>query len=147
MLHPRIAAVWADGTLVGDGLREIDTRILETVDAGKDLCPNHATERLVARVRAAVVDVPRSDPCDNSVPIEGHARVAKRALVPVGAGNVVLRACFDPFHRPPAGLFRCQSGCGRWECRDAPPGIEWRTRETNCCTNNRCAHLSRPSAR
>src|SRR5713226_7859513 len=112
MLHPRIAAVRADGTLVGDGLREIDTRILETVDAGKDLCPNHATERLVAGIRAAVVDVPRSDPCDNSVPIEGHARVAKRALVPVGAGNVVLRACFDPFHGPSAGLFRCQRARG-----------------------------------
>ena len=51
------AAVRANRTLVGDRLREIDTGILEPINARKNLRPNHAPKRLVARKGSAIVVV------------------------------------------------------------------------------------------
>ena len=57
MLHARIAAIGPYGALVADRLGEINARILEAIDAGKNLRPNDAAERLVARISAAIINM------------------------------------------------------------------------------------------
>src|SRR5258708_32609194 len=94
MLHARVSAIGAYGTLVGDGLPEIDASVLETIHPTENLRPDHAAQGLIARVGAAVVDVARVDGGDDSVFVEGYARVAGGALVAVSARNHVLGAGF-----------------------------------------------------
>ena len=57
MLHARVTAVGANGAFVADRLGEINARILEAIDAGKNLRPDDAAERLVARISAAIIDM------------------------------------------------------------------------------------------
>src|SRR5207302_3176138 len=104
MLHARVTAVGANRAFVADRLGEINARVLEAIDAGKNLRPDDAAERLVARISAAIVYVARSDGSDDAIFIERHAGVAEGALVAVGAGSHVLRAALHPLHRLAAGL-------------------------------------------
>ena len=92
VLHARIAAIGADGTLVGDDLREVDAQIFQAIGCRRDLRPDDAAQRLIARISAAVVDVPRVDGKDDAVLVERDARVAEGALVAVRAGGHVLGA-------------------------------------------------------
>src|SRR4029077_7299171 len=101
--------IGADGAFVGNGLPEIDASILESINPTENLRPDHAAQGLIARVGAAVVDVARVDGGDDTVLVEGYARVAEGALVAVSARNHVLGAGFDPLDGPSAGLLQCQS--------------------------------------
>src|SRR5258708_29541401 len=109
VLHARVSAIGAYGTLVGDGLPEIDASVLEPIHATENLRPDHAAQRLIARVGTAVVDVSRVDRRDDAILVEGHACVSKSPLVAVSARNHVLGAGFDPLDGPSTGLFRRQS--------------------------------------
>ena len=108
VLHARIAAIGADRTLVGDRLREIDAGILETIDAGKHLRPDHAAQRLVARISAAIVDMPRVNRGDDAILVQRDAGVAKGPFVAVRARSHVLGARFHPLDGTPASLLRSQ---------------------------------------
>ena len=57
MLHARISAIGADWTLIRDRLREVDACILEAIDTGEHLRPDHASQRLVAWVCTAIIDM------------------------------------------------------------------------------------------
>src|SRR5208282_2808813 len=85
VLHARVSAIGADGTLVGDRLPEIDASVLETIDPTEDLRPDHAAQGFIAWVGAAVVNVARIDGGDDAVLGEGYACVAESALVAVSA--------------------------------------------------------------
>src|ERR1700676_3621856 len=85
MLHARISPIRTDGTLIGDGLPEIDASVLEAIDPTENLRPDHAAQGLIARVGSAVVDVSRVDRRDDAILVEGHACVSKSALVAVSA--------------------------------------------------------------
>ncbi len=104
MLHARVSAIRADGTLVGDRLREIDARVLEAIDARKNLRPDHAPERLVARKGSAVVVVLGIDGGNDAVLVESDARIAEGAFVAVGARNHVFGASLDPLNGTAAGF-------------------------------------------
>src|SRR5271157_4250879 len=104
VLHARVAAIRADGALVADRLCELDTSVLEAIRAAEYLGINHAAQGFVARISAAIINVPRSDRGDHSVLVEGDARVAEDALVSVRARGHVLGAGFHPFHRTSAGF-------------------------------------------
>src|SRR6266481_1628434 len=112
VLHARVSAIGAYGTFVGDRLPEIDASVLETIYTTENLRPDHAAQRLIARVGTAVVDMARVDGGDDTLFVEGDARVSKSALVAVSARNHVLGAGFDPLDGPPTGLFRRQSADG-----------------------------------
>src|SRR6266853_1406456 len=109
MLHARVSAIGADGTLVGDSLPEIDASVLETIHATENLRPDHATQGLIARIGTTIVDVSRVDGGDDAALVEGYARVAEGALIAVSARNHVLGAGLDPLDGSSTGLFRCQS--------------------------------------
>src|SRR5579863_7897650 len=85
VLHPRIPAIGADRTLIRNCLYKVDTRILEAIHAREHLRPDYATERLVPRISAAVINVSRRQPGDDAILIERNSRVAKGAFVAVGA--------------------------------------------------------------
>src|SRR5882724_725355 len=106
MLHAGIAAIGADRALVGYGLTEIDASILESIDTRKHLRPDYAAERFVARIGAAIIDVPRIDGGDYAVFVERDASIAEGSFVAVRAGNVVLGARFDPLDGAATSLFR-----------------------------------------
>ena len=108
VLHAGVAAIGADRTFVGDRLREIDARILEAINAGKHLRPDHAAQRLVARIGAAVVDVAGREGGDHAVLVEGDSSVAESSLIAVGARSDVLGARFHPLDRASAGFSRGQ---------------------------------------
>ena len=108
MLHARIAAIGTDGTLVGDDLREVDAQVLQPIGRGRHLRPDDAAQRLVARISAAIVDVPGVDGENHAVFVERHARVAKRALVAVRARGHVLGARLRPLDGRAVGFARRQ---------------------------------------
>ena len=108
MLHARIAAVRADGTLVRDHLGEIDAQVFQAVGRGRHLRPDHAAQRLVARISAAIVNVPGIDGENNAVFVERHARVAERPLVAMRARYHVLGARLRPLDGRAVGLARSQ---------------------------------------
>jgi hypothetical protein len=85
MLHARVSAIRADGTFIRDCLAEIDASILESIDPAENLRPDHATQRLIARVSAAVINVARGEGGDDAVFVESDTRVAEGALVAMGA--------------------------------------------------------------
>src|ERR1700676_5757093 len=101
MLDSGRAAIWSHGTLVGDGLIEIDAGVPETINAGEHLRPNGAAQRFVARIGAAIIDVLRCDSGDDAVFVESDPRFAEGGFVSVGAGNVVLGTRFNPFEGAP----------------------------------------------
>src|SRR4051812_31556509 len=104
VLHARISTIGTDGTLIRDDLSEIDARILEPVDARKDLRPDHATERLIARVSAAVVKVSRLNAGDHAIRVQGDTRIEERTLVPVRARLHVLGTSLCPLDGLTAGF-------------------------------------------
>src|SRR6266851_4040159 len=104
MLHAGIAAVWSDWAFIGYRLSEINARVLEAIHAGEDLRPDHATERLVTRIRAAIVNVPRGNGSDHAALIERDPRITESAFIAVSAGGHVLGTCFHPFDRPSTSL-------------------------------------------
>ena len=112
MLHTRIAAIGADGTFIGNDLREIEARVLEAICSRKHLRPYDAPERLVARKRAAIIYVARIYRGNYAISIESHARIEERALVAVSAGQKMLRTRFGPFDRAAADLARGERAHG-----------------------------------
>ena len=99
MLHARVAAVGPNGTLVGHRLAEVDANVLQAIRGGRHLRPDDAAQRLVARIGAAVVDVPRIDREDHAILVERDPRVAEGALVAVRARGHVLGARLGPLDR------------------------------------------------
>ncbi len=116
MLHARIAAIRSDGTFIRNDLREIDANVFEAVRARKNLRPDDAAERFVARKRAAIVHVARFDGGDYAVFIERDARIEKGALVAVRAGQQMFGARFGPFHRD--GRPVCARRARKAPCKD-----------------------------
>ena len=102
MLHPRIAAIGPDRTLVAANLRHVEAHIPQAVCAGQNLRPDNAAERFVTRVGATIVHVAGFDGLDDAVFVERDARVEKCALIAVRARQHVLGACLGPLHGPPA---------------------------------------------
>ena len=86
----------------------VNANILHTVCGGKHLRPNHATERLVAREGAAIVDVFRINRQDDPVFVQRDASIKERAFVAVRARLHMLDARLGPFHRASPSLARCQ---------------------------------------
>src|ERR1035437_1516459 len=108
VLHARVSAIGADGALVADGLYELDTSVLEAIRTAEHLGINHAAQGFVARISAAIINVPGSDRGDHPVLVEGDTRVAESALVSVRARGHVPGAGFRPFHRTSPGLLGSQ---------------------------------------
>src|SRR5438876_11161589 len=69
VLHPGVSAVWTDGAYVGYCLTEINAGILEAIYAGKNLRRDHAPDRLVVRICAAIVDVARESRGNRAVSV------------------------------------------------------------------------------
>ncbi len=105
----RVAAVRTHRTLVGHHLIHVDAHVLDAIRPGQHLCPDDAAQRLVPRIRSAIIDVPRIDGGDHSILIQRHTRIEKGALVAVRARLHVLGARLRPLHRAAAGLPRRQS--------------------------------------
>src|SRR6266852_5622826 len=105
MLHPRVATVWSHGTFVGYRLAEIDARIPEAVNTRKNLCPDHATEGLIARIGTTIINVARVDRGDDAIFVQCHSRVAEGPLVAVRARDDVLGARLYPLDGAAAGFF------------------------------------------
>ncbi len=112
VLHARVAAIGAHGTLICDRLRKIYAGVLETVHARENLGPDDATEGLVPGIRSAIVDMPRGDGGNHPVFVEGHTGVAKGAFIAVRAGGIVLGARFDPLNGPATCFFGCERARG-----------------------------------
>src|ERR1700723_3381163 len=108
MLHARVAAIRANRTLIRHNLRKIEARILETIRTGKNLRPNNATKRFVARKCPTIVDMTRLDRRNYAVFIERYARIKKRPLVAMRASQQMLGARLSPFHGAPAKFPRGQ---------------------------------------
>ena len=71
-------------------------RFLKPIRCRRDLRPDDAAQRLIARISAAVVDVPRVDGKNDAVLVERDAGVAEGALVAVRARGHVLGARLRP---------------------------------------------------
>src|SRR5260370_41952932 len=104
VLHAGIAAVRTHRTLICDCLGEIDAGILQAIDSGKNLGPDGAPQWLVARIRPAIIDMPRHDGGDNTVLVQRNPSIAERPFITVRTGNYVLAACFHPLDRTAACL-------------------------------------------
>jgi hypothetical protein len=70
------------------------------VAARRDLRPDDATERLVARERAAVVDRADGEAEHRPVRLHGHLDAEEGALVAVRVGQVLVGPPLGPLHRP-----------------------------------------------
>ena len=108
LLHPRVPAVRRDGRLVRHRLRELEVDVAPLVHPGRDLRPDHAAERLVAEVRAGVVDRLRAEAEQRAVGLDGDLGVEEPALVAVRHRLVELGAPLRPLDRP-AELARQQA--------------------------------------
>src|SRR5215467_3321478 len=102
LLHPRVSAVGPHRALVRHDLGEIDAHVPDPVYTWKHLCPDNATQRLVTRVRAAVVYMARIDGGDHTLFIQSHAGVVEGPLVTMGAGLHMFGAGFGPLDGPAA---------------------------------------------
>ena len=101
VLHARVAAVRAARRLVRADLGEVDADVPPAVDAGRDLRPDDAAERLIPRPGAAVVDHPRLEPEHRAVRLDRHFDVEEDPLVPVRVGRVLIGAPLRPVDRSP----------------------------------------------
>ena len=100
MLHPRVATVRRHRRLVGADLREVDANVAPAVAARRDLRPDDAAERLVARERPAVVDRADGEAEHRPVRLHGDGDVEERALVPMCVRRVLIGPPLRPLHRP-----------------------------------------------
>ena len=100
LLHARVAAVRRHRALVGHDLREVDADVAPAVQAGRDLRPDDAAERLVARERSAVVQRLHLEAEHRAVVLDGDLDVVEPALVPVRVRRVLVGAPLRPLDRP-----------------------------------------------
>ena len=100
LLHPRIAAVRRDRRLVRHHLRELEPDVPPAVQAGGDLRPDDAAERLVAEIGACVVERLRAEAEQRPVRLDRHLRVVEPPLVAVRHRLVELRPPLGPLDRP-----------------------------------------------
>src|SRR5438094_9082191 len=106
VLHPGVSAVWTHRAFVGHSLAEVNARVLESIHPGKDLSPDHAAERFIARISAAIVDVPRDNRSNHAVSIQPNPGVAKSSFISMRARGHVLGARFHPLYRVSSGFLR-----------------------------------------
>ena len=99
LLHPRVAAVRRDRRLVRHHLREVDADVPPAVEPGRDLRPDDAAERLVARERAAVVERLDLEAEHRPVVLDGDLDVVEPALVAVRVRRVLVGAPLRPLDR------------------------------------------------
>ena len=99
VLHARVAAVGRDGRLVRADLGEVDPDVPPAVEAGRDLRPDDAAERLVARECATVVERTHLEPGHRPVCHDPDLDVEERALVPVRVRGVLIGTPLGPLHR------------------------------------------------
>ncbi len=99
LLHARVAPVRRDGRLVRADLGEVDPDVPPAVAPRRDLRPDDAAERLVARKRPAVVDRLHREAEQRAVLLHRHLDVEERALVAVRVRHVLIGAPFRPLHR------------------------------------------------
>ncbi len=111
LLHARVAAVRRHRRLVRHDLREVDADVAPAVEAGRDLRPDDAAERLVARERAAVVERRDLEAEHRPVVHDGDLDVREPALVAVSVRRVLVGAPLRPLDRP-AQLARQQAAGG-----------------------------------
>ena len=100
VLHPRVAAVRRHRRLVRADLREVDADVAPAVAARRDLRPDDAAERLVAREGAAVVDRAHREAEHRPVRLHRHLDVEERALVAVRVRRVLVGPPLRPLHGP-----------------------------------------------
>ena len=100
VLHPRVATVRRDGRLVRHRLRELDADVAPAVHPRRDLRPDDAAERLVAEVRARVVDRLRAEAEHRAVGLDRDLGVEEPALVPVRHRLVEVGPPLRPLDRP-----------------------------------------------
>ena len=100
LLHARVAAVRRHRALVGHDLREVDADVAPAVQAGRDLGPDDAAERLVAREGSAVVERLHLEAQHRAVVLDGDLDVVEPALVPVRIRGVLVGAPLGPLDRP-----------------------------------------------
>ena len=110
LLHARIPAVRHDRARVRDSLREVDTHVAQAIRRRQHLRPDHAAERLVARVRTAVVDMPRAHGGEDTIRIQRNLGVEVGAFVAMTRGEHVLRANLRPLHAPAVAFLRRERG-------------------------------------
>ena len=99
VLHPRVAAVRRDRRLVRADLREVDADVPPAVQPRRDLRPDDAAERLVARERAAVVERLHLEAGHRPVLHHADLDVEEPALVAVRVRRVLVGAPLRPLHR------------------------------------------------
>src|SRR5215467_10240356 len=104
MLHAGVSAIGANRALVGENLRKLDAGVAESVGAAEDLRKDDATERLVARIGAAIIDVARGYRGDHAIFVESYFGVKESTLVAMRARNHMLRTGFDPLDRTASGF-------------------------------------------
>src|SRR3981081_2545467 len=108
MLHARIAPIGANWAFVGDCLGKVNACSLKAVDTGKNLGPDDASQRFIAWIGPAIVNVARGDRGDHTLVVQCDACVTKSAFVAMSAGGHVLGARFNPLDGTPPGLLRSQ---------------------------------------
>ena len=99
LLHARVAAVRRDGRLVRHRLRELEPDVAPLVHPGRDLRPDHAAERLVAEIRAGVVDRLRAEAEQRAVGLDRDLGALEPALVAVRHRLVELGPPLRPLDR------------------------------------------------
>ena len=99
LLHARVAAVRRHGRLVRHRLGELEPDVAPLVEAGRDLRPDHAAERLVAEVRAGVVDRLRPEAEQRAVGLHRDLGALEPALVAVRHRLVELGPPLGPLDR------------------------------------------------
>ena len=100
VLHARVAAVRRAGRLVRHHLRELDADVAPAVAPGRHLRPDDAAERLVAEVRAGVVERLRPEAEHRAVRLDRHLGVLEPALVAVRHRQVEVGAPLGPLDWP-----------------------------------------------
>src|SRR5277367_2109446 len=108
VLHARVSAIGADWTFIRDRLSEVDPRILKAIHSRKYLRPDHASQRLVARISAAIINMSRDQAGDHTVLIKRDPGIAEGPFIAMGARRNVFGARLHPFHRSSASLLRSQ---------------------------------------
>ena len=99
VLHARVPAVRPDRRLVRHHLREVDADVPPAIEARRDLRPDDAPERLVAREGAAVVERAHLEAEHRPVGLDRHLDVEERPLVSVRVRHVLVGSPLRPLDR------------------------------------------------
>ena len=100
VLHARVAAVRRHRRLVRRDLREVDADVAPLVHPRRDLGPDDAAERLVAKPGACVVERLRPEAEQRAVVLDRDLGLVEPALVAVRHRHVEVGAPFGPLHGP-----------------------------------------------